>query len=231
MPVMPRLSTNVMTRTDDKWLYDKNWMSIIYTDEKDKDELYFIQTLDPLLVLKCDKHIVCEYTTNVDEVDYPFNWETALRGGSQFQHYAQQYYIGAVHSLFRMNYNNYVYREYGAHLVILKMPGFRFVYSTDLLKIDNNLYKQTKKHSTFFSDFFFPTSLLVESRDTILVGGHLNDDKSVLLRIYGIETMMRDVISRDKEVNPQEIIPKTNVIQKFYRSHFTQFYTNKKLKV
>ena len=47
-------------------------------------------------------------------------------------------------------------------------------------------------------NFFFPSSLLLETRDRAIIGGHVNDHVSVLLRLDGLEAIMRSVIKDDR---------------------------------
>jgi len=225
IPRVLNLTNNLMHSNKDEFLYDKNWMAL-----SNNSTMLFIQTLDPLLVVQCNPDAHCNYIHESEGKKYPFEWNTSLRGGSQFQLYQWPYYIGAVHSLYRYNWNNYIYRQYGAHLVVLNAINYRLVFTSGLLKIDKSLYAQTVKPMTFMTDFFFPTSLLVETKDSLLIGGHMNDDISILIRVQGIVRLMHDVISRDLQENPQQLGPKDGTVQAFFKSHFTQYFTNQKTK-
>ena len=39
--------------------------------------------------------------------------------------------------------------------------------------------------------------LLLENKNSLLLGGHINDHSSVMIRMRGIEAIMRDVIALD----------------------------------
>ena len=214
IPIIPKLKDNPIHKNSRNFIWDKNWMPLEHNNQ-----LFFVQNLDPILVISCTLDAFCKYTENVSNVTNPFDQLTPLRGGSQFQLWRYPYYIGAVHTL----YNDWI-RTYEAHLVVISLPSFRFVFITDVLHVNGSItkLKKFKRKFRFKSDFFFPVSLLVESKDSLLVSGHVSDDHSVLVRIRGIKSMMDDVIERDQSLNPQALKPKPRVVQTFLLDRFAQ---------
>ena len=213
LPKIPDLRNNPLQNSSRKYLFDKNWMPLEHNNQ-----LFFVQTLDPSLIISCTLDAVCNYTENMSKAKRPYGLTTALRGGSQFQLWRYPYHIGAVHSFF-MDGKKRVYR---VHLIILSVPNFRIVFTTHILYVNDSIFKRIpfKRNAAFKSDFFYPVSLLVESKDSLLVAGHINDDRSLLVRIRGIKDLIEEAIERDQEINPQALRPKPGAVQSFFISHF-----------
>ena len=187
LPRIPDLRNNPMQKSSSNYLFDKNWMPLEHNNQ-----LFFVQTLDPSLIISCTLDAVCNYTENMSNVKRPYGWTTALRGGSQFQMWRYPYHIGAVHS-YLIDGEKRVYRM---HLIILSVQNFLIVFTTHILYVNDSIFKRIsfKPNTAFKSDFFYPVSLLVESKDSLLVAGHINDYRSLLVRIRGIKDMIEDAI-------------------------------------
>ena len=228
LPGIPDLKDNPLTHNNPlMFIHDKNWMPLVHNDQ-----LFLVQLLDPTVVISCTLDAVCKYSQNVSSARNPFARYFTLRGGSQFQLWQYPYYIGAVHSRSFSTRGSITYGEIAAHLVLISVHNFRFVFVTDFLHLNNSIFKRSKlKHLAFYeSAFFFPVSLVVESKDSILVGGHINDDRSVLVRIRGIKYMMEDAIKRDQSLNPEALKPKRRVVQRFFRRLYAQKRRARRLK-
>jgi hypothetical protein len=55
-------------------------------------------------------------------------------------------------------------------------------------------------------DFFYPVSLIIENVDTLAVTGHINDMKSIVVRITGISTMLEYLIHFHRD-NKDSMMP------------------------
>ena len=47
--------------------------------------------------------------------------------------------------------------------------------------------------------YFYPTTLILENADDFVVGGHINDHSSVLLRFTGLRELMTQVMTSDAQ--------------------------------
>ena len=224
LPKIAILRNNRLGARLQKLLRDKNWMPLV-----DNNQLYFVQSLDPVLVLSCTLDAVCTYIENVDSVNNTLNQSTHLMGGSQFQLWRYPYYIAAVQSRYSNNLGNDIY---AAHLAIISLPHFRLVFFSEALQLNESLYKSTPSHHAFNStwEIFFPVSLLLESQDSVLVGGHINYAISILVRVRGIQKIMEDIIKTDSAANPLALKPQPTVVQYFFQSSLAQNTTTKRSK-
>ena len=102
---------------------------------------------------------------------------------------------------------------YHSHLVLLHVNPFRVVYISENIVLHQDVYRdqQPPCYVRFLKDFYFPTSLLVESADSLLIGAHVNDYSSHLLRIHGIQNVMRDVMGRDRKLGETPVIEKHTI--------------------
>ena len=173
-------------------IFEKNWVPVII-----KGELYIIRFLDPLQVMKCSIHEGCTFVkNNTDALKYEMDEEnTPLRGGTKFELYKYPYYIGIAHG----TYLNRTFRRYEVYLVVLCVDPFRVVYVSDPLKIHSDLFRGKKpRWKALFGDFIFPTGLILEDKNSIVIGAHANDVFSMVLRLEGIQPIVEAVMNSDK---------------------------------
>ena len=173
-------------------IFEKNWVPVII-----KDELYIIRFFDPLQVMKCKIHEGCTFVkNNTDALKYEMDEEnTPLRGGTKFELYKYPYYIGIAHGTYLHGH----FRRYEVYLVVLCVDPFRLVYVSDHLKIHPDLFRGKKaRWKALFGDFIFPTGLILEDQNSIVIGAHANDVFSMLLRLDGIQPIIEAVIINDE---------------------------------
>ena len=170
---------------------EKNWAPVVV-----KDELYFIRHLDPLQVVKCKIYEKCSFVKNATDVlAYQMDDENSpLRGGTSFELYRYPYYVGIAHGTYFAGPQQ---RYYKAHLIILCVEPFKIVYVSDPLEVQPELYKQflgEKVWKVVMGHFIFPTGLMVESEDSLVIGAHINDIAAILLRLEGVKSLVDSVI-------------------------------------
>ena len=77
---------------------------------------------------------------------------------------------------------------------------------SDPIKIHQDLYSRyqgDRYFRTVKGDFLFPTGILVENENSLVIGAHINDKGSVLLRLRGIASILQDIVALDKAGNIQ----------------------------
>ena len=189
---------------------EKNWTPLVI-----KDEFYFVRHLDPLQIVKCKIHQSCEFVqNNTDALGYEMvDEKVPLRGGTSFELYRYPYYVGIAHGTY---FNSPKERYYKTHLVVICVEPFKILYVSDPLKINPDLYQMFKGEKVWHvvqGHFIFPTGLLVENEDSIVIGAHINDIASILLRLEGMRDIVEDVI---KEVEGSAMSPNPDLsIQKY----------------
>ena len=211
-PTVLAIKNNVFD-TEVEALADKNWMSLVI-----QDALYFIQYLDPLLVIKCNLNGSCEYVPNLRF--YPLKIDPlydVLRGGTPFKHYNGKYHIALVHCKFFKSVKPYQVSAYTSHIILFDINTFRIVFISGHIPLNPELYDGRRRQNFTLHSFYFPTSMIVESLDSLLVFAHINDDSSCLLRISGIEKLLNDVIKSDR-INSPKHGPPLGCIQNFLKS-------------
>ena len=112
---------------------------------------------------------------------------------------AHPYYIGLSHGTYHEKISVY-YRHYKVHLIVLCVDPFKVVFVSDPLHLHPDLYTRYTGPSIWDAvkgNFFFPTGLLVENEDSIVIGAHINDKASLLLRMQGIKSLVHSIISTD----------------------------------
>ena len=121
-----------------------------------------------------------------------------LRGGTPFELYEYPYYISVAHSTLYKERTHRVF--YSAHIVVICVEPYRVVYVSNRLEPHPQIFLDIPviKTHTIDEGYFYPTSLLLEDSDTVVIGGHVSDHHSVLLRMRGVETLMRKVIEQDR---------------------------------
>ncbi len=181
---------------------DKHWMALIQNDE-----LYFVHNLDPLRVMKCSIAGHCEFVYDPRDKGNDFVFEhhvSHLRGGTPFEHYSGPYYISIAHSTMYKTSNHH--RYYTAHIVILCVKPYRIVYVSDDIKINPEIYAEAPMaRPRWIEDgFIFPVGLIIENKDNMLIGVHVNDYSSVLIRFKGLKKFMDQIINLDKRQNAKD---------------------------
>lgn len=177
---------------------DKHWMACIRNNQ-----LYFVHNFDPLRVLKCTVKGYCEFIPMHYQDNFVFkDIVSHLRGGTPFEQYEDDYYISIAHStMFKVSNNH---RFYTAHLVVMNMNPYRVVFVSDDLQVHPQIYKEAPmvRPAWIEDGFIFPVSLIIEDTDSIVIGVHVNDFSSVLLRLRGVGKLLRKVIDLDKKQKP-----------------------------
>ena len=188
----PRLIKSLLSAKHDA-ISEKNWVPVII-----KDELYIIRYLDPLQVMKCKIHEDCTvvYNNSIPS-NYVMDDRTSpLRGGTEFKVYQYPYYISIAHATYVSMEGK---RTYEAYLVVLCVDPFRIVYVSDKLQVQQELFRGKKASwPAVVGDFIFPTGLIIEDKDSVVIGAHANDAFSMLLRLKGIQPIVESVIDADK---------------------------------
>lgn len=143
--------------------------------------------------------------------DYKFKAaRDALRGGTPFVLYKYPYYISVAHGTFyqtcpQANFtanNNKTRkktchtRHYTTFLVMMTIePTFKIIYMSDCIPFPKKAFDIPMVRYKFIPDpFFFPVGLILESSDSLVVGGHINDHSSVLFRIRGYKQSLDSAI-------------------------------------
>ncbi len=201
MPIIPKIKggTPMVNATEkDDMPRDKHWMALTHNDE-----LYFVHNLDPLRVMKCSVTGYCEFVYN-DETAHGFIFEhhiSHLRGGTPFELYEYPYYVSVAHSTMYKTSNHH--RYYTAHMVVLCMEPYRIVYVSDHIKIHQDIYRSAPMVRPRWIDdgFIFPVGIILETKDWLTIGVHVNDFSSVLIRMKGIKKLMDTVIKLDRKQN------------------------------
>ena len=203
-------------------IFEKNWAPLVI-----EDELYIIRHLDPLQIMKCKIHENCTFVkNNTDALQFKMDdRKIPLRGGTAFEPYKHPYYIGLGHGTYHEKSNSY-YRHYKAHLIVLCVDPFKIVYVSDPLKLHPVLYARYTGPSIWDAvkgNFIFPTGLLVENEDSIVIGAHINDKASLLLRMEGIQRLVDNILSVDNGTRYQnnEISIQNYMLKRGEFLHFT----------
>ena len=204
-PIIPDIvggSPMLRVKEKDSMPRDKHWMSFIL-----KDKLYFVQNIDPLRVMNCDVNAKCEFVHHDVSADGLIfhSKRNHLRGGTPFELYEWPYYIGVAHSTLYKRYNRH--RYYSANLVVLSVEEpFRIVYVSEPLQLNHDIFYETPMvRSRYIEDgFLFPVSLILENKDTMTIGGHINDFSSVLIRFTGMQRLMASIMNNDRNDSPHK---------------------------
>ena len=212
--------TKSATQDSEYFPTDKAWMALIQNDE-----LYFVHNLDPLYVMKCDLEAKC-YWVHKQQNKNTFIHQNdpyvgSLRGGSPFEHYFGNYYISVAHNTLRKG-TSYK-RFYTTHLILLyaRAPStYRIVYISGDLEFHprmmTSIEMQATKKDDMDESFLFPLSLIIESQDSIIIGGHINDVWSIILRVEGLESHLKKVIEVDERLGPRDS-PPIGYLQRYLR--------------
>ena len=181
---------------------DKHWAAYIY-----KKELYFVHNIDPLRILKCSLNGTClfHHYEGSREVGKAFsNYKTHLRGGTPFEHYEGAYYLGFAHSALYKKRTGY-HRYYSTHLLVLNAETNRFAYCSAAIEVHREVMMSAPmvRRGHIEDYFIFPVGIILEDKDAVTMGVHINDYSSVAIRLRGIRKLMRGVMALDKLDNPK----------------------------
>ncbi|KAK2139533.1 hypothetical protein NP493_6355g00000, partial [Ridgeia piscesae] len=135
-------------------------------------ELYFVHNLDPLRVMHCTDAGLCEFVP---------------RGGHP-----------------RGPPPLFLHRPTWSGSFGGVGEPYRLVYMSNHIEIHPSIYQDIPMVRARYIDdgFIFPVGLILESKDSMVIGVHVNDHSSVLFRISGIRAIMKRVIKTDKRKNP-----------------------------
>ena len=122
-----------------------------------------------------------------------------LRGGTPWQLYKWPYYVSVAHStLFKNKKHRPVYLS---HVVVMCVrPQYRIVYVSNPTTLNASLFDNypLTPGLSMKDKYFYPTTLILENTDSFVVGGHINDHSSVLLRFTGLRELMTQVMTSDR---------------------------------
>ena len=177
-------------------IFEKNWIPLVVNNE-----LYVIRHLDPLQIMKCRMYENCKFVkNNTDALNFEMDdLNNPLRGGTTFELYKYPYYIGIGHTTY---FNGPKKRFYKPHLMVLCVNPFQIVYVSDPLQIHPDLYKPylgPQLWKVIQGNFIFPLGLMAETDDSLVIGVHINDRASMLLRLEGIKPILDSVIEKDRD--------------------------------
>ena len=184
----------------------KNWSPLVIGET-----LYMVHTLDPLAIMKCSLQGNCSFVlrqnTNCSGIH--------LRGGTPFEHYNKGYYVSFAHSKFTYprGEENRNGAYYAAHLVVIAIAPFRLVYVSSSIVLPTYVYTRPPIPQKITHNFFFPVSLILESRDSVVVGGHVNDQDSVLIRMRGIRALMEHVMKHNEKKMESHVCAYTDYVR------------------
>ena len=172
---------------------DKHWMSFVKGGK-----LHFIHNLDPLRVMRCELSGQCEFVYRDESSGFVFHrHKNHLRGGTPMELYKYPYYIGFAHVTLYKQKNHH--RYYTANFMVFCGETYRVVFMGDPVQIHPSIYKAAPMVRPRWIDdnFIFPVGIILEDPDTVALGVHANDHSSILLRIRGIQKLMKTIIMED----------------------------------
>ena len=187
----------MLHRKDNELPCDKHWAAYVYNKE-----LYFIHSLDPLRILKCEMNGSCvfHHYEGSREVGKAFDdRKTHLRGGTPFEQYKGEYFVGFAHSTLYKKSTGY-HRYYSTHLVVLNAKSNRFVYCSAAIEVHREVMMSAPmvRRGHIEDYFIFPVGIILEDEDTITMGVHINDFSSVAIRLRGLKKLMTKVMHLDR---------------------------------
>ncbi|CAH1791579.1 unnamed protein product [Owenia fusiformis] len=202
---------------------DKHWIPFIKNNK-----LYFVHGFDPLRILKCQlgaDACDCHFVMLRGNLSAIFsNVKTPLRGGTPMEKYKGSYYISIMHAtLFKKATG---LRFYTFNLVVFcTTPKPRIVYVSGPIEVNPDLLKRYPivRHWYIEEPFVFPVGLLLEGKDSVIIGGHINDHSSVLLRLTGLQAIMKTVISIDQENFKPKRGPPDFTVQAYVKDAATKY--------
>ncbi|KAF6028719.1 hypothetical protein EB796_012970 [Bugula neritina] len=176
---------------------DKHW-----TPYNDNNTLKMVYNLDPLRVLTCDLNFSCHFNHFEGPKDYKFTQhQDSLRGGTPWVLYKYPYYYSISHSTLFKNPSSD--RIYTINLIVYRAaPTPRVVYLSGPIQIHEKPMNDVPivRYNYIRDPFFFPVSLVEEDSNSIIIGGHINDYSSVLLRVRGVQKLLEEVVNDDRKM-------------------------------
>ncbi|XP_067948300.1 uncharacterized protein [Watersipora subatra] len=196
MPSIKGGSPIMKTVEPDRMPRDKHW-----TPYMERGQLHMVYNLDPLRVLSCTKNFSCYFSHFEGPKGYRFvQGKDSLRGGTPWILYKYPYYYSIGHTTLFKNPSND--RIYTINIIIYRAhPVPRVVYVSGPLQINETPMNDVPivRYNYIKDPFFFPVSIIQEDGDSLVIGGHINDYSSVLIRVRGIKRLMSEVIGHDEE--------------------------------
>ncbi|CAD5111398.1 unnamed protein product [Dimorphilus gyrociliatus] len=221
LPIIPRIHGDTPMKSvtpKGEVPRDKHWMPFTK-----KGQLYFVHCLDPLRVMKCRVPSgFCEFIFKQDKKNsFAFHRHTSpLRGGTPLEVYEYPYYVGVVHSTLYKKQNHK--RFYSSHVLVFDVEKYRIVYISHRIQVNKQVMDRVKMVRPYMEDsFIFPVSLVLESKNSWIIGAHINDHDSILLRMKGMSSLIDLAIKLDKRVSP-----KGRPNQGFFHQHIKETVRN-----
>lgn len=172
--------------------HDKNWSPLVHSGR-----VFFVRFFEPLQVLEC--HFPsgdCSVVHGPENFDGP---ATQMRGGTPFVQLQGNYYWSLTHRAFHETASSPV-RSYYMYLVVLRVFPFRVVFVSDHIKVDPAVLRTKFRPWWTQQNFAFPTSLFSIDHDSAIVGLHVNDFHSYLMKITGLQQLFK-IVNAEVERN------------------------------
>ncbi|ELU12079.1 hypothetical protein CAPTEDRAFT_204261, partial [Capitella teleta] len=130
--------------------------------------------------------------------------------GTSFIEYEWPYFVSVAHGVIHKEVDGEDTRHYTCNLALLRVePTFRFVYISSDIKFSQSIYTDIDGVTYFgqvpiTNNFAFPVSMVLENRNSLVMGAHINDNVSVLLRLKGFQSILRTAIDIDQNQKKQD---------------------------
>lgn len=208
------------------------WVEINWVPVVAKKQLYYIYTLDPLQVLRCDiRNGMCHFLEDYQETkdSYTFQYfRDHLRGGTPFLEYKWPYFIGLAHSTMVTSSPWDSYGIYSAHLVVISVDPFRIVYVSSPIKFNETFLSSVPIARPFaqIKPFVFPVGIILRNLDVIDFGAHLSDSASYIVRMRGVSKLMNSVMSIDSDGRTKAYGPKSLLVNTYVHASVKKEHPN-----
>lgn len=165
--------------------------------------LHLTYSLDPLRVMKCTISTGnCVFVHQHPEAENHTFTHTGdrLRGGTPFIMYKYPYYIGVGHSVSTSYRPREGFSVYSVHFIVMTVDPWRLVYVSRHIEADQVLLRSRPliRNHTIIGNFWYPMGIVKWSDDIIDVSCHVNDYDGHVVRLRGIEKLMKQVIEKDQ---------------------------------
>lgn len=167
---------------------EKNWAPLVK-----KDNLYFVYTIDPLIVLSYDLNANGSCTIHYDESAKTSSTEKfstsglRIRGGSNFVHHSSHYFISSGHSYEWIKALGRDKSIHLSHLIVIDTLDWKVVYISKPIAYEYSQYSHspllTLRNNT--AQFLRPTAFLRK----------WNTVNNILLDINGWDYCVQDPVS------------------------------------
>lgn len=150
-----------------------------------------------------------------------------LRGGTPWIVYEHPYYISFAHNVAATYKPNQDFAIYNVNLVVLNVEEWRIVYVSRNIEAHADWLKSEPliRSHTILSSFWYPTGIILQTNDVVDISCHLNDASGHILRLSGIEAIMKSAISLDKAHKPQKPAA-VRVVQQYVLEATKDVYKN-----